>query len=161
MNTNQRLFQWDEILEKMKDKFHEDYTIRGALKALDLTYDEFSGKGETSDIRAIYDHDNNAVIVNATLEDRQKYFAIAHEIGHALLHSTRNYVDTFTNNSPRIERETEANIVAYELTMPIADFIKEYNSKNSDIENIASHFFVEIYRVNRRVKFLKKKGIIA
>lgn len=158
MNINQRLFQWDEILEKMQDKFYKDYTIKGALKALNLTYNEFSGKGETSDIRAIYDHDNKAVIVNATLDDRQKYFSIAHEIGHALLHPTQNYVDTFTNNSPRIERETEANIVAYELTMPIAEFIEQYNSKGS---NIADHFFVETHRVNRRIEFLKRKGIIS
>ncbi len=158
MNINERLFQWDEILEKMRSKFHEDYTIKGALNALALTYGEFSGEGRTSDICAIYDHDNKKVTVKSTLDDVEKYFAIAHEIGHALLHPTQNYVDTFTRRGPKVARETEANIVAYELTMPIAEFIEQYN--NTQPEDIANHFFVEVRRVNKRIEFLRRKGII-
>ena len=160
MNIYKRLFQWDEILEKMSDSFGEDYTVKGALEELNLTYEEFSGTGETKDIRAIYDHDGNKVMVNATLDDIKKYFSIAHEIGHALLHSTQNYVDTFINDCPRIARETEANIVAYELTMPIARFVKEYNEPQCKVEGLANTFFVEKYRIKRRIDFLQKKGII-
>lgn len=163
IDKSQRKYQWGEILEVINHSFKKDgkiISVRDILQDRNISYSVFKPSEKIQDMRAAYDHDNNSILVNETISDEDKHFVIAHEVGHSVLHPESNYVDYFTKNSGKVARETEANMFAYELLMPILVFIDKYQEFDKNLKKIAEHFFVEERRVVKRLDFLMARGFI-
>lgn len=70
---------------------------------------------------------NNIIYIDESLSEHDKFFVLAHEIGHMILHKKSNAIFMDTRTQFRTSRyETEANKFAMELLIS-DDSLSEYN----------------------------------
>ncbi len=103
----------------------------------------------------VYDigHDKYLIAISPRSFNRKK-FTVAHELGHIYLGHLKNYYNSMTIDSKRLE--FEANLFAEELLMPTLGII--HTGLNS-AEEISNHYAVSLE--SARIKFcnLKKNAL--
>jgi Zn-dependent peptidase ImmA (M78 family) len=124
-----------------------------------FTYHEFNPniKDKTSNLLGAVEYNSKRIYVNYEMPANERHFTLAHEIGHIFLHPQENQIDLRVSNPKKSDKESEANVFAYELVMPLFRFIKMYKELNGDVGSLSNVFFVPEKNVKRRVDFLKKQ----
>jgi Zn-dependent peptidase ImmA (M78 family) len=135
------------------------------IKSKYFTYHEFKPNinDKTINLLGAVEYNSKRIYVNYEMPANERHFTLAHEIGHIFLHPQENQIDLRISNPKKSDKESEANVFAYELVMPLFRFIKMYNEFNGDIRSLSKVFFVPEKNVKRRIDFLKKQihiGII-
>lgn len=88
---------------------------------------------------------------------RQRRFAIAHELGHYVLHYLDHRLDgpaTFDRCAGRARAGAQANYFASALLMPAARFRRVHREFGSDVRSIANVFGVSLQAVQIRADTL-------
>lgn len=112
-----------------------------------------------------FENNKRIIAINAKDYLERKYFTIAHEIGHFVLHCNKeqNFFERYMHGLDRNQREdveNAANAFAAELLMPaqmFIDFIKNNSglTRNELIEEIRRTFIVSPKAIERRLDELK------
>ncbi len=163
---NQR--KWGKIALRGKAlRLLEDVNSRGEAADLNkiidkynFTYHEFNPDNEkesTRDLLGAVDYKTKRIFVNSQMPGDERHFTLAHEIAHMVLHPNENQWDFRQKNQEKDNIESEANIFAYELLMPLSKFRRAYKETNGDIYALSDRFFVPEDKVNKRIEFLKKQ----
>lgn len=129
------------------------------IKSKNFTYHEFipSIENKTNNLLGAVEYKLKRIYVNAEMPANERHFTLAHEIGHIFLHPKENQIDLRVSNPPKSDKESEANVFAYELVMPLFKFIKAYKNFNGDTYSLSEHFFVPEANVVKRIGFLQKQ----
>lgn len=135
------------------------------IKSKFFTYHEFtpSINNKTNNLLGAVEYNSKKIYVNAEMPANERHFTLAHEIGHIFIHPQENQIDLRVSNPEKCDKESEANVFAYELVMPLFKFIKAYKEFNGDIYSLSECFFVPEKNVRKRIEFLQKQidaGII-
>ena len=115
---------------------------------LGYTVFRFDPGRNTKMILGAFDHDKKLIYVNNSLPPEEQRFTIAHEIGHAVLHSdVGDSIDFQGPDGHRYSdaqgyREQEANAFAAELLMPSAEFTAFWKAYSGDVASVASQLKV-------------------
>ncbi len=120
-------------------------------------YFEFEPDEKNNCIKGAVDKKKKSIYVNADLAPNDKHFTLAHEIAHSILHPDERYVDYRKSKPEKNHTESEANVLAYELVMPLEKFKKSYNQYSGNVAELSRLFFVPETQVNKRIEFLKKQ----
>lgn len=163
MKTQQR--HWGNIALRDKatrilreiDSYANIAQLGNFIEKNNYKYYEFEPNQSNNSIKGAIDKEQKRIWINADLAGSDKHFTLAHEIAHAVLHPDNKYIDYRKNNQTRDPIESEANVLAYELVMPLYKFQKAYIEKSADIEKLADIFFVPIAQVKKRIEFLKQQ----
>lgn len=144
----------------LKDAKYNLVPVHTALIAKFLNFEvkfvEFSKN--MSEVISFSDLKERTIYVNNSCSGKTKLFAVAHELGHCLLH--RDYVlddsryEVNTGKSSVSIENLEADEFASYLQIP-RKFLKRY-LPYSDIDLLSSVFVVEDYRILEAIKSLKK-----
>lgn len=106
---------------------------------LRIVYSEYSDstKGYYINVKR-----NKFIVLNSRLTDDEKRIVLAHEIGHAMLHSSKE-VHFIRENTlfPKGRHENEANKFAAELLIDLNEIDKCY-IEDLSIEQLASYLMV-------------------
>ena len=103
----------------------------------------FEPTGQFADMAGAINHEQGVIYFRAGDPAVRQRFTIAHEIGHAVLHKGKNLVDYRMNiDTPRDLCEIEANNFAAELLMPAEFFGPVWESRDEDVQRVATHFGV-------------------
>ena len=158
--------QWGNIalrgkaLRVLEDVHSNDNiaSLGDIMKRNDFTYHEFKpdAKNETKDLLGAVEYGSKKIYVNAEMPGNERHFTLAHEIGHMFLHP-ENQLDFRKSNQKKSITESEANVFAYELVMPLFKFAREYKELKGNIYKLSERFFVPEKNVKRRIEFLKKQ----
>jgi len=129
------------------------------IKSKGFTYHEFtpSMQNKTNDLLGAVEYNSKRIYVNAEMPANERHFTLAHEIGHIFLHPQENQIDLRISNPEKSDKESEANVFAYELVMPLFRFIKAYKEFNGDTYSLSKCFFVPEKNVRKRIEFLQKQ----
>jgi Zn-dependent peptidase ImmA (M78 family) len=126
----------------------------------DYKYYEFETNKNNNTIKGAIDETNKRIFVNSDLANDAKHFTLAHEIAHAVLHPADNqhiYYRKPLQEKDSEHIESEANVLAYELVMPLEKFKEAYIKYSANIEKLSKEFFVPIVQVEKRIVFLKQQ----
>jgi len=107
------------------------------------------------DVAGAIDHSQKRIFVNSNDPATRQRFTLAHELGHAILHSNENIVDyrkNFTNTTDR--KEVEANKFAAELLMPENLFRKTWIHRDGNLRAVSAIFGVSSQAAEFRAKSL-------
>ena len=132
-------------------------------------FSEFEPNEKTSGVLGAVFYETNEILINSARPESERLFTLAHELAHVMLHQEKDYMDfRAVRNKDAIQEkdpeESEANVFAYEFTLPYEDFIKAYRDFGADTFKIAEYLSVMQARVDSRLIFLKdqiKAGKIA
>lgn len=102
-----------------------------------------------------YINRNKVIYINSILNEHERRFVLAHEIGHATLHPKSSCFFTNTKNLNKLKREYEANIFASELLINFNNIDSLYLNGYS-IGQLASYFEVPIELIEFKFKESKK-----
>ncbi len=130
------------------------------LKLNSYKYYEFEPNEDNNSIKGAIDANQKKIWVNADLENSDKHFTLAHEIAHAELHSNKDegqHIDYRKNNQKSDPIESEANVLAYELVMPLEKFATAYHKVDGNKGKLSEVFLVPVVQVKRRIEFLKQQ----
>lgn len=131
--------------------------LKAVIDKYKFTYHEFTPSSENELLLGAVDHNDKKIYVNRDMAANERNFILAHEIGHIVLHPEENHLDfKVANQKPNI-KESEANVFAYELLMPLPKFIRIYQEYAGNIFIIAEKFFVPERYVAKKITFLKKQ----
>lgn len=112
---------------------------------------------EFNSISGFYDAGKDAIIVNESEYSLRKYFTIAHELGHKVLHAdwakSNDYKillrgDFFATTDPK---EKEANTFAANLLVP--RFMLDKYWKAATVEQLSKIFVVSVQVIKHRIAF--------
>jgi len=131
--------------------------LKSVIDKYEFTYHEFTPTGENMNLLGAVQYKEKKIYVNKYMPSNERNFTLAHEIGHIVLHPQQNHIDFRLSNQEKDIKESEANVFAYELLMPLPRFIRVYKQHNGDVVSIAEEFFVPEKYVSRRIDFLKKQ----
>jgi len=124
-------------------------TIASSLGYLSLAFD---GK---ADVAGAIDHGQRHIFVNKNDPPTRQRFTLAHELGHAVLHSGENLIDYRRNLEGSNDRkEVEANKFAAEVLMPEELFRRAWIHRNGDARRTAVLFGVSSAAAEYRAKSL-------
>lgn len=98
---------------------------------------------------------NKTIFINSTLNEYEKRYVLAHEIGHAIMHTKSScfFTSTFVNN--KLKKEYQANIFAATLLIDLSTIDKLYLQGYS-IGQLASYYNVPVELIEFRFKENKK-----
>lgn len=103
-----------------------------------------------------YINRNKVIFLNSNLNENKKRYVLAHEIGHAVLHTKSSCFFTNTKNLNKLKKECEANLFAAEFLINNENidffYIKEYST-----EQLASYYKVPSELIE--FKFKKNRKI--
>lgn len=160
---------WDDIRYKIAHNDNITFSektgfiqINKLVEKLDIKYKTFEPKLEQENIMGLYNSSEKVIAINNTLTDEESLFSTAHELGHAILHneSKQEYIRFKNTNQDKNQEETEANMFAYEVLLPIGLFQKECNKLLYSVSDLSKFFSLSEYRIVERIKFLRKKGFL-
>lgn len=118
----------NELLEH--PRFRDVYPVRLIDIANHLGYQVFYfEKGEgTEGVSGAVNHKKKIIFLNEDESNKRKMFTLAHEIGHIMLHGTKEDVVDYrsTIHSPNSRKEKEANVFAADLLMPEREFRQKW-----------------------------------
>lgn len=120
-------------------------------------YYEFEPNASNNSIKGAVDRDKKSIYINADLSTNDKHFTLAHEIAHSILHPNEKYIDYRRSPQPKDPIESEANVLAYELVMPLKRFKVAYKQYLGSVEELSRLFFVPEIQVEKRIEFLEKQ----
>lgn len=135
----------------------ESIDMEKVLNHLNYGYFEFDPTDETSNIMGAVRHRDKKVFLNSSLSPQEKNFALAHEIGHIILHRDSDKID-FLKHTPDefcIE-EIEANVFAYELLMPSQHFGSNLKKYNHNYKLLADFYCVTKNKIKKRAYYENK-----
>ncbi len=120
-------------------------------------YYEFEPNTDNNNIKGAIDTRAKKIWVNADLSRTDKHFTLAHEIAHAELHSDKDkqYIDYRKSQQCKDPIESEANVLAYELVMPLERFATTYHKVDGNIGKLSEEFLMPVIQVKKRIAFLK------
>lgn len=84
---------------------------------------------------------NKIIFLNSILEENERRFVLAHEIGHAILHPKSSCFFTNTKNINTYKKEYEANLFASEFLIDFANIDTLY-IQDFSINQLSSYFRV-------------------
>ncbi|OIR24892.1 ImmA/IrrE family metallo-endopeptidase [Bathymodiolus thermophilus thioautotrophic gill symbiont] len=131
--------------------------LKAVIDKYGFTYHEFTPTKENATLLGAVQYEDKKIYVNKHMPSNERNFTLAHEIGHIVLHPQQNHTDFRRLAQEKDIKESEANVFAYELLMPLPKFIRVYKQHNGDVVSIAEEFFVPEKCVGRRIDFLKKQ----
>lgn len=117
---------------------------------------------ETAKVSGMIDYGGKTIYINTFESLPRQRFTLAHEIGHACLHSQDDgaIIDFRTEiDSPTEEKEREANQFAAELLMPRENFARQWLKFNGDVEKLSTIFGTSKPSVEFRIKNTVKSGV--
>ena len=110
---------------------------------------------QLSEVAGMVDYSGKKLYVNKAVTLGRQRFTLAHEIGHAVLHTGGDNLVDFRSNieNPAEPREFEANKFAAALLMPRAEFARKWLEFRGNADLIARYFGVspEAVRVRQAV----------
>ncbi|OZC55563.1 XRE family transcriptional regulator [Rhodococcus sp. 06-621-2] len=118
---------------------------------------EVENRAESLEVRDAYDFTVYLPTHTSRLRDR---FTIAHELGHYFLHNRApdtHLVGKRTSTFTRLGRnipETQANVFASNLLMPVVQFKAAYEELGHDAVRVADRFEVSVPAARVRAKYL-------
>lgn len=131
--------------------------LKSIIDEYGFTYHEFTPTKKNMTLLGAVHYEDKKIYVNKHMPSNERHFTLAHEIGHIVLHPNQNHVDFRRSDQKKNAKESEANVFAYELLMPLPKFMRAYRQHNGDVISIAKEFFVPEKCVSRRIDFLKKQ----
>jgi Zn-dependent peptidase ImmA (M78 family) len=131
--------------------------LKSVIDEYGFTYHEFTPTEKNKALLGAVHYEDRKIYVNKYMPSNERHFTLAHEIGHIVLHPNQNHVDFRRSNQKKDPKESEANVFAYELLMPLPKFTRAYKRFNGNVMLIAEEFFVSEKCVGRRIDFLKKQ----
>ena len=99
-----------------------------------------------------YINKNKVIWINSSLNEEERRYVLAHEIGHAVLHPKSSCFFSSVKNINLSKKEYEANLFAAELLLELTENEKSYINGYS-INQLAS-----CYKVPTELVELKFKG---
>ncbi|CUQ09953.1 Predicted Zn peptidase [Clostridium paraputrificum] len=96
------------------------------------------------------------IYLNESLNEYEKRFVLAHELGHAVLHPKSTCFFTDTKNLNKIKKEHEANIFAANFLIDTIDVDKSYLEGYS-INQLAAYYKVPVDLIEFKFKNLHRK----
>lgn len=133
--------------------------IENIIQLKGFSYSEFEPVESTRHVLGAVLYDAKEILINSNMPSGERLFTLAHELGHVILHPSKDHMDFRFKKlgQTQNDEESEANLFAYELVMPFTAFTKAYRDHDGDTYSIAEHFSVEEARVSKRLHFLKKQ----
>ena len=151
-----------KLLRDSKASFEDGSTsLAKVLAYLGFSCYEFSPSDieDGDSILGAVSHSEKKFFLNETLANEQKYFTLAHEIGHAVLHPHWKEIDYQHRYRDEVPyEEVEANVFAYEILLPVHSFAEADEKFKGDIASLSKLFCVEPRRILKRKNFLKEEG---
>lgn len=105
-----------------------------------------------------YINRNKIIFINSVLDENERRFVLAHEIGHAVLHPKSSCFFTNTKNINKRKNEYEANLFAAEFLIDFKDIDSLY-LQGFSISQLSSYFKVPIELIEFKFKENKKSII--
>lgn len=146
------------LLTVFKDEsaFNLPIDIPKIAKTLDLSLKE--GNFVSEEVLGAYDKASKTIYVSKSDTYERKVFTIAHEMGHFVLHSTKEKETFFRKDliladKEEREEEKEANCFAANILMPKGTLIR-YLELTKNIERLADLFGVSQSALLLRIKTL-------
>ena len=142
-----------KVLDKLRKKYDYEYIL-------------FDADKDTSHVKGavISDSDGKNIFINKILPDSEQLFVYAHEVSHILLHSGKDHMGFIAkpkvHNQDKSDEETEANMLAYELLFPLANFIDSYDKNDGNVLMISQEFYSDTYRTMERIRFLHRNKLL-
>lgn len=102
-----------------------------------------------------YMNRNKVVFLNSTLNEDERRYVLAHEIGHALLHPRSSCFFTNTKSLSKLKKEYEANLFASEFLINFANIDSLYIQGYS-IGQLASYYRVPCELIEFKFKENKR-----
>lgn len=127
------------------------------LELNNYKYYEFEPNERNNGIKGAIDKNKKSIFINADLSKPDKNFTLAHEIAHSILHPDTQYIDYRKTSQTKGPIESEANVLAYELVMPLEKFKVAYRQYFGNVEELSRLFFVPEAQAKKRIEFLKKQ----
>jgi Zn-dependent peptidase ImmA (M78 family) len=131
--------------------------LKSVIDKYGFTYHEFTPTEKNVTLLGAVQYEDKKIYVNKHMPSNERHFTLAHEIGHIVLHPNQNHVDFRRSDQEKDTKESEANVFAYELLMPLPKFIRAYKKRNGDVILMAEDFLVPEKYVSRSICFLKKQ----
>lgn len=88
-----------------------------------------------------YINKNKVIWINSSMNEEERRYVLAHEIGHAVLHPKSSCFFSSVKNINISKKEYEANLFAAEL------LINEKNVDNTQLENFSINQLSSYYKV--------------
>lgn len=145
-------------------KFIDIMNVKKMNDYLNYDFIEFNPNTNNEHVLGAIYYDKNKIYVNSKIDKEEQLFIFCHEVCHGYLHSKNNvpdHIDYSIKTGIYDEKESEANVMAYEILMPEAVFNKKYTEFSHQIDKLAVFFGVSTYRVVKRLSFLMKHDRIA
>lgn len=132
---------------------------------IEVIYADF-GEPFSSEICGFYRKRDNKIVVNKAIPANRMTFTIAHELGHARLHSeyikSTDYQPVFRRNGfvrDRPKEEFEADAFAADFLVPLSA-LKRYK-EIADVQELATLFAVSEEVIERRLDLLSRHPSLA
>lgn len=142
------------IIENLKIKFNTTcpYKLANDLDIILIIEDLGKVMGMYKYIKK-----NKVIFLNSNLKEEERKFVLAHEIGHAILHTKSSCFFSTTTSINKIKKEYEANLFAAELLIDFKDVDSLY-LKGYSIANLASYYKVPIELIEFKFKENKRNN---
>ena len=136
------------VIENLKIKFKTScpYELASALDVIIITVPLGKVWGMYKYIKR-----TKVIYLNENLNEYEKRFVLAHELGHAVLHTKSNCFFTNTKNINKIKKEHEANLFAAQFLINFSN-IDELYLKEYSIDQLASYYKVPIDLLEFKLK---------
>jgi Zn-dependent peptidase ImmA (M78 family) len=102
-----------------------------------------------------YINKNKVIYINSILNEYQRRYVLAHEIGHAILHLKSSCFFTSTRNLSKLKKEYEANIFASELLINF-DVVDSLYIQGYSIGQLSSYYRVPVELIEFKFKESRK-----
>lgn len=140
------------VVENLRKKYKTEcpYELSNYLGVLVVT----QPIGETLGMYK-YINRNKVIFLNSNLNENEKRYVLAHEIGHAVLHPRSSCFFTNTKNLNKLKKEYEANLFASEFLINF-DNIDYLYIQGYSVGQLASYYMVPSELIEFRFKENKK-----
>lgn len=144
------------LLDELKLKGTSPVPLQNIIDHLGYKAQLFPASEKTRNIACGLNRDTKTIMANAADAPTEQRYAFAHVIGHVLLQSEGNVVDTKSNlhHENKDPTELEANRFADELLMETMLFLEKWDQLGGDRSKLANLFGVSKERIQIRATLL-------